>query len=504
MSMSAPLHEDGDAGPRSRRSRTPAARITRCNHAPAAAGGAFILYWMIGARRTRRNFGLQRAAELSLDHGLPLLVLEPLRAGYPWASDRLHRFVIDGMIDNEARFAERGVAYYPYVEPADGAGKGLVEALAEHAAVIVTDDFPAFFLPRMVKAAAQRISVRVEAVDSNGLLPLRASDGPFATAYAFRRFLQRELPAHLERPPHADPLDILTSSSEAQVPAGILERWPAADLRDPAALIARLPIDHSVPPVDQWGGAEAAAARLSAFVEGALDRYATDANHPERDATSRLSPYLHFGHTSTHEVFDRIAAHEGWTPARLSRDARGRRAGWWGMSESAEAFLDQLVTWRELGFNRCLHVDRYDTYEALPDWARKTLAEHASDPREAVYGLADFENARTCDPLWNAAQNQLRREGRIHNYLRMLWGKKIMEWSESPREALRIMIELNDKYALDGRDPNSYTGMLWILGLHDRAWGPERPVFGKIRYMSSANTARKYRVRRYIEKYGDP
>lgn len=498
---SARFSNDGAPASNPHYSPTPAARIRRCNDAPARAG-ALILYWMIGARRTRWNFGLERAAELSLDHGLPLLVLEPLRAGYPWASDRLHRFVIDGMIDNEARFAERGVAYYPYVEPADGAGTGLVEALAEHAAVIVTDDFPAFFLPRMVKAAAQRISVRVEAIDGNGLLPLRASDASFATAYAFRRFLQRELPAHLERPPHPDPLDILTSSFEAQVPAGILERWPAADLRDPAALIARLPIDHSVPPVDRRGGSEAAAARLSAFVEGTLDRYATDGNHPERDATSRLSPYLHFGHVSAHEVFGRIAAHEGWTSARLSRDARGSRAGWWGMSESAEAFLDQLVTWRELGFNRCIHVDRYNAYEALPGWARKTLAKHAADPREAIYGLADFETAHTHDPLWNAAQNQLRREGHIHNYLRMLWGKKILEWSESPREALRIMIELNDKYALDGRDPNSYTGMLWILGLHDRAWGPERPVFGKIRYMSSANTARKYRVRGYIKKYG--
>ena len=503
MSRGAPLHEDGDADPRSRRRRTPATRIRRCNDAPATAG-AFILYWMIGARRTRWNFGLQRAAELSLEHGLPLLVLEPLRAGYPWASDRLHRFVIDGMIDNGARFAERGVAYHPYVEPADGAGRGLVEALAQHAAVVVTDDFPAFFLPRMVNAAAHRISVRVEAIDGNGLLPMRASDGPFATAYAFRRFLQRELPAHLDRPPHPDPLDILPRSSEAHVPADVLDRWPPADLSDPDALIARLPIDHSVPAVDLRGGAEAAAARLSAFVGGALDRYAADANHPERNATSRLSPYLHFGHISAHDVFDRIAAHEGWTPARLSSDARGRRAGWWGMSESSESFLDQLdpLTWRDLGYNRCFNVDRYDAYEALPGWARKTLAEHATDPRQALYGLADFENARTRDPLWNAAQNQLRREGHLHNYLRMLWGKKILEWSESPREALRIMIELNDKYALDGRDPNSYTGMLWILGLHDRAWGPERPVFGKIRYMSSANTARKYRVRGYIEKYG--
>ena len=523
---------------RSTPSRTPAERIRRCNEASTARDGAFVLYWMIGARRTRWNFGLQRAAELSADHGLPLLVLEPLRTGYRWASDRLHRFIIDGMIDNQARLEERGVACYPYVEPRDGAGKGLVEALAEHAAVIVTDDFPAFFLPRMVRAAAQRIPVRVEAVDGNGLLPLRATDGPFATAYAFRRFLQRELPAHLGKPPRPGPLDILhpgpradtpdstpgtsrpganartrpaptrtTSTSAARtidhlIPPQILERWRPADLTDPAGLVRRLPIDHSVPPTDLRGGSAAAAACLASFIEGTLGRYATDANHPQRDATSGLSPYLHFGHISAHEVFDRIAAREGWTPTRLSGDARGRRAGWWGMSESAEGFLDQLVTWRELGFVRCFHVDRYDAYEALPDWARKTLAEHSPDPREFVYDLHEFERARTHDPLWNAAQNQLRREGRIHNYLRMLWGKKILEWSESPREALRIMIELNDKYALDGRNPNSYTGILWVLGLHDRAWGPERPVFGKIRYMSSANTARKYRVRAYMEKYG--
>ncbi len=492
---------------------------------------------MIGARRTRWNFGLQHAAELSLDHGLPLLVLEPLRAGYRWASARFHRFVIDGMIDNRARLEGRDVAYYPYVEPRDGAGKGLLAALARHAAVIATDDFPAFFLPRMVNAAARAVSLRVDATDGNGLLPMRATDAPFATAHAFRRFLQRELPAHLGEPPRPDPLDIprppgqlggvartagaalqdpaapaggprtsasATSASralDALVPPGILERWPPADLTDPEDLVRGLPIDHGVAPIDLRGGSEAATARLSAFVDGGLERYASDRNHPERDATSGLSPYLHFGHLSAHEVFHRIAQREEWTPARLSGDARGARSGWWGMSESAEAILDQVVTWRELGFVRCLHVDRHKEYEALPDWARTTLAEHAADPRDHVYDLDEWENARTHDPLWNAAQNQLRREGRIHNYLRMLWGKKILEWTETPREALRIMIELNDKYALDGRDPNSYTGILWILGLHDRAWGPERPVFGKIRYMSSANTARKYRVRGYIEKY---
>jgi deoxyribodipyrimidine photo-lyase len=166
--------------------------------------------------------------------------------------------------------------------------------------------------------------------------------------------------------------------------------------------------------------------------------------------------------------------------------------------------LDELITWREIGYNICSKRNDFDEYESLPEWARQTLAEHAADHRPYVYDLGEFESATTHDPLWNAAQNQLAREGRIHNYLRMLWGKKILEWSESPRDALATMIELNNKYALDGRNPNSYSGIFWVLGRYDRAWGPERPIFGKIRYMSSDNTARKVRVREYIEKYAAP
>ena len=180
----------------------------------------------------------------------------------------------------------------------------------------------------------------------------------------------------------------------------------------------------------------------------------------------------------------------------------GRREGFWGLSAPAEAFVDQLVTWRELGYNRCALDPDHDRYETLPDWARATLDEHAADPRPHLYDLAAFERAETHDPLWNAAQNQLVREGRIHNYLRMLWGKKVLEWSRSPREALAILIELNNRYALDGRNPNSYSGIFWIFGRYDRPWGPERPIFGKVRYMTSANTARKVRVVEYVERYG--
>ena len=186
----------------------------------------------------------------------------------------------------------------------------------------------------------------------------------------------------------------------------------------------------------------------------------------------------------------------------LPRKATGGRSGWWHMSEPAEAFLDELVTWRELGFNLCAQRQDYDQYLSLPAWAQQTLREHEGDRRRFIYRLEEFERAQTHDPLWNAAQGQLLQEGRIHNYLRMVWGKKILEWTSSPREALDIMIALNNKYGIDGRDPNSYTGILWVLGRYDRPWGPERPIFGLIRYMSSENTRRKMLLRGYLRRFG--
>jgi len=171
------------------------------------------------------------------------------------------------------------------------------------------------------------------------------------------------------------------------------------------------------------------------------------------------------------------------------------------VSASAEEFLDEFITWRELGYNMAWQRPDYADFNSLPDWARQTLEEHEDDPRDHVYTLAEFERGATHDPLWNAAQTQLIREGRIHNYLRMLWGKKILQWTGSPREALAVMIELNNKYALDGRNPNSYSGIFWVLGRYDRPWFPERPVFGTVRYMTSENTARKVRVKEYLKRY---
>jgi deoxyribodipyrimidine photo-lyase len=460
---------------------------------------------MTAARRTERNFGLQRAVERALELDKPLVILEALRCGYPWASDRLHRFIMDGMKDNMEQCQGKPVLYYPYLERTHGEGKGLLVTLAGLACSVVTDDFPSFFLPRMLEAAGQSLPVLLEAVDSNGILPLAATDRVFLTAFSFRRFLQGELREHLSSRPKKNPFARAALPAPPALPKKPTQKWPPANedvLGGSAEGLRDFSIDHQVGPTTARGGPREASKALDRFLGDRLERYAEEGSHPDSEGTSGLSPYLHFGHISSYEVFSRVARQQEWSKDRLSAKATGGRSGWWRMSDGAERFLDQLITWRELGYNMCSKRTDYAEYDSLPEWARDTLEEHADDPRAYTYSLAEFEEARTHDPLWNAAQRQLLQEGRIHNYLRMIWGKKILEWTPSPREALAIMIELNDKYALDGRDPNSYSGIFWTLGRYDRPWAPERPIFGKIRYMSSRNTKRKLRLNEYLERYG--
>ncbi|MEQ9397838.1 MAG: hypothetical protein RJQ04_01595 [Longimicrobiales bacterium] len=478
-------------------------RLHALNKADVRPDGGYVLYWMVANRRLGWNFALDRAVERARALDRPLVILEALRIGYRWASDRHHRFVLDGMAEHRTVLADSGVTYHPYVEPEEGAGKGLLAALADDACVVVTDVYPAFFLPRMLDAAADALDVRLEAVDSCGLLPLKAAGKTFSAAYHFRRYLQKTLPEYLVEMPDPNPLADRDFPAADPVPDSVAERWPAASdaLLDPAGDgLAALAIDHGVAPVEARGGHAAGRARLDAFLDHRLDRYADQRNDPDADAQSGLSPWLHWGHLSAHEVFHAVADKEGWSPARLSDTADGKREGWWGMGTDAEAFLDELITWRELGHVYCWLRPDYADYDTLPDWARETLDEHAGDERPWVYSLEEFEAAGTHDPLWNAAQRQLREDGIIHNYLRMLWGKKILEWSEHPRTALDIMVELNNKYAIDGRDPNSWSGIFWTLGRFDRGW-PEREVFGKVRSMTSKSTRRKVALDDYLARW---
>lgn len=483
----------------------PSNRLTQVNDLPINDQGQYVLYWMVAYRRTRWNFALEHALDRAKELGKPLLVLEPLRARYRWASDRLHRFVIEGMRDNAAAFAKSPVTYFPYVEPQPGTGTPLLGELAKHACTVVTDEYPCFFLPQLISVVKDRLPSRLELVDGNGLIPMRQPGRTFTVAHSYRRWMQKNILDSLLEMPAANPLSRLKLPRLESLPAKIAKRWRPADLTSLLAAdgLSSIPIDHAVRPNEEIaGGTVAAQKKWKRFLTGRLDRYGEDRNHPDENATSGLSPYLHFGHVSAHQMAADLLDHEEWTPDQAS-PANGKNHGFWNVTGPTEAFLDQLLTWREMGFNLAHRQPQtYDKFESLPEWSQKTLAEHADDPRPVLYELEQFERARTHDELWNAAQRELVSTGVMHNYMRMLWGKKILHWTRSPREALSILIHLNNKYGLDGRDPNSYSGIFWTLGRYDRAWGPKRPVFGSVRYMTSESARKKLHLKKYLARFG--
>ncbi len=485
----------------------PSIRISQCNNHLVNHEGEFVLYWMVANRRIDFNYSLQRAIEWAVELKKPLVILEALRINYPWANQRLHKFVIDGMKDNLDAIeleGNKGVLYYPYLEPKHGDQAGLLESLSKKACVVVTDDFPCFFIPAMIRLASGQIPVLFEKVDSNGILPLRSTDRVFTTAFSFRAYLQNNLKEYLGDFPQQNPISGIDLPIIKELPKQIIKKWPSAlpilKSKD-NKFLEGLDIDHSVKESFILGGVKAGKKAMTLFLNSNLVQYKDLGNDPDENVRSGLSPYLHFGHISSHHVFKQLVKQEEWNPSHLSAKGGGKREGWWNMSPAAESFLDELITWREIGYNMCSKRLDYDRYESLPSWAKDSLKKHTKDKRPFVYSLEELESCKTHDGLWNAAQNQLNKEGRIHNYLRMLWGKKILEWCETPQEALKIMIHLNNKLALDGRNPNSYSGIFWVLGRYDRPWGPERPIFGSIRYMSSVNTQKKLNVGKYLQKY---
>ncbi len=459
---------------------------------------------MTSFRRGEYNFSLQRSCELSLETQKPLLILESLDSEYEWTNERFHQFVIDGMADNATFFSKRNVAYYPFIESSPGQVRSLIQELSKRACLIVTDDFPCSPISEMAPAVAQKVDCPLEAIDSNGIYPMRLAERTFTMCHSFRRFLQKEIKEHLTDIPLKDPLAKLNQLSSCCIPSEIHSRWPspkAEFLSSSERDLSEFPIDHSVQGTSTVGGFKSGRKLLSRFFSSKLERYSTDRNSIDDSAASSLSPYFHFGHISTHEVLAKLIKLEDWNADKTAEKPNGSREGWWNMSQPSESFLDQFITWRELGYNMCVREENYTTYDSLPEFAQVTLHEHAGDRRPYVYELDELENSETHDTLWNAAQRELKLTGTMHNYLRMVWGKKILEWSEKPQQALSTMIHLNNKYALDGGNPNSYSGIFWCLGRYDRAWGPERPIFGKVRYMSSDNTARKIKVKNYLAQF---
>jgi deoxyribodipyrimidine photo-lyase len=462
---------------------------------PVDPQGEYVLYWMTAARRTRWSHALQHAVGWSQRLNKPLLVVETLALESPWACTRTHRFIIEGMHDNQAHLERAGATYISCVAQERGDVRRLITQISESASIIIAD------LDPMHRGDIKALDVsfgsrRVELVDSVGVVALALPNRDFTVAHSFRRWAQKTLPTSWD-PPVADPLGML--SCKRLEPSPSLQRTiqHATDHRAP------LPSSLRATPgeIKDRGGYRSGIAQWKAFRESRLARYDQDRSHPDDDVASGLSPWLNFGQVGTHEIMHDLL---GEYDLRLAPRAHGRRQDWWPVTPAAEAFIDQIVTWRELGTVQA-HRDlgKFTSYGGLPAWALKTLDEHRDDARSAEYTLQQLEQAQTSDPLWNAAQRQLVREGRIHNALRMLWGKLVLNWTETPEQAFEYLVTLNNRYAIDGCDAASWSGIGWVFGRFDRAWGPERLVYGKVRYMTSASSRRKWRLKAYLARHGE-
>lgn len=450
------------------------ARVRKLNDAPPRAEARYVLYWMQMNRRAESNHALEHAVAWANHAGLPLFVYEALTCTYPYASDRFHRFILEGVPDTQARLARRGIGYGFYLRRRKSDPNDLLYRLANDAALVVTDDYPTFIAARHNATVPSKIGVAYEAVDSSCIIPMQLHEKKEYGAYTIRPKIKRMLRDWLQ------PVDRVQIDREWISPR---PEWHVEVTPDNiASLTASCEIDHTIAPsVTFRGGYTEARRHLDHFLTNNLKRYDTGRNNPSDHATSNLSPYLHFGHISAHEVA---------LGAQLAEMENGLRA---------EPFLEELIVRRELAFNHAVWATEPGSLDSIPNWAKETLRKHANDTRDASYSRDEFERAATHDPLWNATQNELLLRGKIHGYYRMYWGKKIIEWSPRPEDALDTMVYLHDKYALDGRDPNTYTNILWCFGLHDRPW-QERPVFGMIRYMSLDGMKRKTSVDAYLRE----
>ena len=478
-------------------------RVFSNNDKPVNPDGAYVLYWMSINRRLNYNFALEYAVAWANKLDKPLLIYEGLSCDIPWASDRFHKFLIEGMVESVEFCEKNGFNNFSFVESQPDQGTGLVDELANNACLVIADEYPVYIIKPYNRMMSRRVNIPWYTVDSNGLIPMKTSDKAPYSAFIFRRNMQKLFLESYQNPPQKDPLNNLKNRSSITLSDEFLNRYPKLSAStDIPELVASLQINHEVKALEISGTRQAGLSQLEDFTQNRLLKYAENRNNVENGAASGLSPWLHYGKISAYECV--LAALEkqpaDWSPDKITFQ-QGKRDGFFGGHPAIDAFLDELITWRETGFHYCHQVHNFDKYESLPDWAINTLDKHSSDPREFVYSFEDFEMARTHDPIWNAAQRQLVREGIIHNYLRMLWGKKVLEWTEHPRIALKFLIELNNKYAIDGRDPNSYSGIFWIFGRFDRPWGPERPIYGNIRYMTSDNTAKKINLKPYLQKY---
>ena len=437
--------------------------------------GQYVLYWMQRSQRAFHNHALEFAIDAANERKLPVLVLFALTADYPEAQERHYRFMVEGLADVEKDLETRGIPFLLRLgNPPDVAAE-----LAQDAQLVVCDRAYLRHLRKWRRAVAEAVACPVYEVETDVVVPLEsASTKREFAARTIRRKIMSKLDEFCRLPREGEPSRRLASST-------------FADLSDPAALLDSLQIRRDVAAVSQHftGGSAEGMRRATELFDRRLYAYTKNRNQPKTDDTSHASMYLHFGHIS---------------PIWLVQEARQRSDGASGseadaIRESVDSFIEELVVRRELAHNYVFFEPNYDSYDALPPWAQTTLAEHEGDERPYIYSRDELEAAATHDEYWNAAQREMLHTGYMHNYMRMYWGKKILEWSPTPREAFVTTLSLNNTYFLDGRDPNSYANVGWIFGLHDRPW-QERPIFGKVRIMKASGLERKCDMSGYLDK----
>jgi deoxyribodipyrimidine photo-lyase len=480
-------------------------RVLKRNKNEPDPDGEYVLYWMQINRRFHYNFALEYAVAWANKLDKPLLILEAFSCDYPWATSRSHIFMMQGMREHLDYAARENLSYVSFVEHEKAQYENLLKKLAENAALLVTDEYPVFIMRKRNETYPGEMDIPYITVDSNGLIPLGLTDKDPYSAYFFRKTMQKNFIEAFTNPPEKDPLNQLQNQTEVKFKEGFFHDFPDAEksLNDIEGTIEKLTIKKDVKPVEWHGGRAAALGMLGQFVKNGLLEYDEKRNDPDEKKTSQLSPWLHFGKISEYEIVKTVLDYQpdGWDLDKITFN-KGSTGGFFNGNPNIDSFLDEVITWREVGFHFAHHRPDYDQLESLPDWALKTMDEHRDDKREWIYSYEELEQSNTHDDIWNAAQTQLREEGIIHNYLRMLWGKKVIEWTPDYETALQYLIDLNNTYAIDGRDPNSYSGIFWCFGRFDRAW-QERPIFGKLRYMTSNSTRKKVKLKNYLETYGN-
>ncbi len=442
-------------------------RIRPLNDDAADPSGRYVLYWMQQSQRAVFNHALEYAARQANQRSQGLIVGFGLTDAYPDANERHYAFMLEGLAEVAETLRGRGIKFVLRAGAPDDVALGL----AEEASLVVCDRGYLRHQRRWRDRLAAEAGKSVVQIESDVVVPVEtASDKAEFAARTIRPKLRRAWPAFLS---DLGTTKLQTSSLALRVTGDL-------DAQKPDEVLGTLDIDRSVGRVARFrGGSSQARKHLRRFLRSDLAGYGDARNDPADPQCSNLSPYLHFGQISPVEIARKVEAAKSGTNADRA------------------AFLEELIVRRELAVNFVHFNPDYDSYRCLPDWAQRTLSEHEADDRPVRYTRAQLEAAETDDPYWNAAMQEMLKTGYMHNHMRMYWGKKILEWSGTPRSAYATALALNNRYFLDGRDANSYANVAWIFGLHDRPW-QERPIFGKVRYMNAAGLERKFDIEAYV------